>query len=61
MLIFPMTATAPFRILNEVCRWWKCAGDGFDNNLIKMSTIKMKRQDKILPLFNQILKTVLPP
>lgn len=61
MLIFPMTATAPFRILNQVCRWFKCAGDGFDNSLIEMSTTKMKRQDKILSLFNQTLKTVLPP
>lgn len=56
-----MTATAPFRIVNEVCRWFKCAGDGFDNNLIEMSTTKMKRRDKILSLFNQTLKTVLPP
>lgn len=56
-----MTATAPFRIVNEVCRWFKCAGDGFDNNLIEMSTTKMKHQDKILSLFNQTLKTVLPP
>lgn len=55
-LISPMTATAPFGILNEVCHWWKCAGDEFDNNLIEMSTTKMKRQDKILSLFNQTLK-----
>lgn len=56
-----MTATALFRILNEVCRWFKRATDGFDNNLIEMSTTKMKRQDKILSLFNQTHKTVLPP
>lgn len=55
-----MTATALFRVLNEVCRF-KCTGDGFDNNLIEMSTTKMKRQDKLLSLFNQTLKTVLPP
>lgn len=57
----PMTAALPFRILNGVCRWFKCAGDGFDNNLIEMSTAKMKRQNEILSLFNQALKTVLPP
>lgn len=60
MLMSSMTATAPFRVLNEVCRF-KCTGDGFDNNLIEMSTTKMKRQDKLLSLFNQTLKTVLPP
>lgn len=42
----------------EECRWFKCAGDGFDNNLIEMSTTKMKWQKKILSLFNQALKTV---
>lgn len=58
VLISPMTATAPFRILNEVCHGFKCAGDGVDNNLIEMSTTKMKRQEKILSLFNQTLRTV---
>lgn len=57
----PMTAPVPFTILNRVCRWFKCAGDGFDNNLIEMSTAKMKRQNEILSLFNQTLKTALPP